>query len=130
MKSLVDEFLNYLVIERGLSKNTISSYGTDLRHFASYLESIGITDPDSVKRQDIMDYLLKLKDSKISSNSISRALVAIKMFYKFLVRERLARDDVAGLNDPDFVPDANVELANVIPVAQGRGGNGCAADLN
>ena len=41
-----------------------------------------------------------------------------------------ARDDVAGLNDPDLVPDANVELANVIPVAQGRGGNGCAADLN
>ncbi len=110
MKSLVDEFLNYLVIERGLSKNTISSYGTDLRHFASYLESIGITDPDSVKRQDIMDYLLKLKDSKISSNSISRALVAIKMFYKFLVRERLARDDVAGvLESPRLVrPIPNV----------------------
>ncbi len=97
MKSLVDEFLNYLTIERGLSKNTISAYGTDLRHFAAHLEAAGINDPDSVKRQDIMDYLLKLKDGKISSNSISRALVAIKMFYKFLVREHLAKDDVAGV---------------------------------
>ena len=104
MKTLIDEFLNYLSVERGLSKNTISAYTTDLRHFAGHLEADGISDPDHVKRQDIMDYMLKLKDNKISSNSISRALVAIKMFYKFLVRERLARDDVAGvLESPKLV---------------------------
>ncbi|MBU1038387.1 MAG: site-specific tyrosine recombinase XerD [Candidatus Omnitrophica bacterium] len=104
MNTLIDEFLNYLSVERGLSKNTISAYSTDLRHFAGHLQSRGISDPDHVKRQDIMDYMLKLKDNRISSNSISRALVAIKMFYKFLVRERLARDDVAGvLESPKLV---------------------------
>lgn len=104
MNTLIDEFLSYLAVERGLAKNTISAYGTDLRNFAENIASKGVEDPDAVKRQDIMDYLLKLKDSGISSNSISRALVAIKMFYKFLVRERLARDDVAGvLESPKLV---------------------------
>lgn len=104
MKTLVDEFLNYLSVERGLSKNTISAYGSDLGRFTAHLAAHGIDDPDHVKRQDIMDYMLKLKDNRISSNSISRALVAIKMFYKFLVRERLAKDDVAGvLESPKLI---------------------------
>jgi integrase/recombinase XerD len=104
MKAMVDEFLNYLAVERALSSNTISSYRTDLVHFAAYLAKKGIDDADSVKRQDITDYMLGLKDRGISSNSISRALVAIKMLYRFLVQERLAKDDVAGvLESPKLV---------------------------
>ena len=104
MKALIGEFLNYLTIERGLSKNTISAYGTDLHHFIEYLAAKGVEDPDSVKRQDITIYLLSLKDRGISSNSISRALVSIKMFYRFLVQERLAKDDVAGvLESPKLI---------------------------
>ncbi|MCM8790871.1 MAG: site-specific tyrosine recombinase XerD [Candidatus Omnitrophica bacterium] len=104
MKALIDEFLNYLSIERGLSKNTISSYGTDLSHFAEYLASKGKDDIDNISRQDITSYMLGLKDKGISSNSISRALVAIKMFYRFLVQERLVRDDVAGvLESPKLI---------------------------
>ncbi|MDP3804278.1 MAG: site-specific tyrosine recombinase XerD [Candidatus Omnitrophota bacterium] len=104
MKTLVDEFLNYITVERGLSKNTIASYGTDLTQFIKRLESLGIKDVDRVKRQDITSHLLYLKDKGISGNSISRALVAIKMFYKFLVQERLAKDDVAGvLESPKLI---------------------------
>ncbi len=115
MKPLIDEFLNYLSVERGLSKNTISSYGTDLSHFVEYCATQGIDDPDSVKRQDITDYMLGLKDRGISSNSISRALVAIKMFYRFLVQERLAKDDVAGvLESPKLIRP----LPNVLGVAE------------
>ncbi|MCX5686307.1 MAG: site-specific tyrosine recombinase XerD [Candidatus Omnitrophica bacterium] len=97
MKTLLEEFLNYLSVERGLSKNTIASYGADLAHFIRRLESLGVKDIDKVKRQDITNHLLYLKDKGISGNSISRALVAIKMFYKFLIQERLAKDDVAGI---------------------------------
>ena len=97
MKALVEEFLSYLAVEKGLSKNTIAAYGTDLNHFIARLGSLGITDIDKVKRQDITSHLLYLKDKGISSNSISRGLVAIKMFYRFLIQERLAKDDVAGI---------------------------------
>ena len=104
MKVLLKEFLNYLTVERGLSKNTISSYGTDLAHFIVYLGAKGVSDIDRLKRQEIMNYLLSLKEKDISSNSISRALVSIKMFYKFLMQERLAKEDVAGvLESPKLV---------------------------
>ncbi|MDD5496314.1 MAG: site-specific tyrosine recombinase XerD [Candidatus Omnitrophica bacterium] len=115
MKTLLDEFLNYLSVERGLSKNTISSYKTDLSHFIIYLETKKITDPDSVKRQDIADYMMGLKDKGISSNSISRALVAIKMFYKFLVQERLAKEDIAGVLE---APKLIRPLPNVLNAAE------------
>ncbi|MDD5136912.1 MAG: site-specific integrase, partial [Candidatus Omnitrophica bacterium] len=97
MEHLVDEFLNYLTVERGLSKNTIAAYGTDLVHFISRMSAVGIKDAGRIKRQDVMNYLLYLKDKGIGSNSISRALVAIKMFYKFLVQEHLAKEDVSGV---------------------------------
>lgn len=97
MKKLLDEFLNYLSVERGLSRNTISSYGSDLLSFLNYLESKGITGIEKIKRDDITEYLLHLKDKGLSGNSVSRALVAIKMFYKFLAQERFIKNDVAGI---------------------------------
>lgn len=99
MKKLLDEFLNYLSVERGLSKNTISSYRTDLIFFIQYFEKKNYGGIERIKRQDIMNYLLSLKDKGLSSNSISRALVAIKMFYKFLVQEHFVKEDVAGILD-------------------------------
>lgn len=114
MKTLLEEFLTYLSVERGLSKNTTAAYRSDILHFIGHLESLGVKDIDRVKKQDITNYMLHLKDKHISSNSISRVLVAIKMFYKFLVRERLAKEDIAGvLESPKLIrplPDVlNVE---------------------
>lgn len=97
MKHLLEEFLNYLMVERGLSKNTIAAYGTDLEHFIGRMENIGITDIARIKRQDITGYMLYLKDGGIGSNSISRALVAIKMFFRFLVQEHLVKEDASGV---------------------------------
>ena len=115
MKALIDEFLNYLTVEKGLSKNTISSYRTDLIHFMEYLAGKGITDIDKIKRQDITAYMLSVKDRGISGNSISRALVAIKMFYRFLVQEHLAKDDVPGiLESPKLIRP----LPNVLIVSE------------
>ena len=104
MREWIKEFLDYLSVERGLSKNTILSYGEDLKKFALYLESKDINKLDTVKRSDITKFMLHLKDSGLSSNSVSRNLVAIKVFYKFLVRERLLKVDIAGvLESPKLV---------------------------
>jgi len=97
VKTLVEEFLTYLSVERGLSKNTVAAYGSDLTHFIEHMERLAVKDIDKIKKQDITGYMLRLKENGISSNSISRALVAIKMFYKFLVSERLAKEDIAGV---------------------------------
>ncbi len=97
MEHLLEEFLNYLTVERGLSKNTISAYKTDLEHFTGCMEALGMKDIGKIKRQDITAYMLYLKDKGIGSNSISRALVAIKMFYRFLIQEHLAKEDASGV---------------------------------
>lgn len=115
MKALIEEFLNYLSIEKGLSKNTILAYKHDLRSFGAYFEKKGVKDIAGIKRQDIMSYLLRLKDNGLSSNSISRSLVAIKMFYRFLVQERFIKDDVAGvLESPRLIRP----LPNVLGIAE------------
>lgn len=115
MRKLLDEFLNYLSVERGLSKNTIASYRTDLVSFLNYLESGGFDNIEKIKRDDITRYLLHLKDKGLSGNSVSRALVAIKMFYKFLAEERFIKDDVAGiLESPKLIRP----LPNVLNVAE------------
>lgn len=104
MKKLLDEFLNYLSVERGLSKNTITSYRADLVSFLNYFESKGLNNIEEIKRDNITNYLLHLKDNGLSGNSVSRALVAIKMFYKFLAEERLIKDNVAAvLESPKLI---------------------------
>ncbi len=98
MKKFIEEFLNYISLERGLSRNTIAAYRQDLRGFAEYFESRGEKDISRLKRRDITDYLMMLKDSRgLSSNSISRALAAIKAFYRFLMQENFIKEDVGGL---------------------------------
>ncbi|NQU95549.1 MAG: site-specific tyrosine recombinase XerD [Candidatus Omnitrophica bacterium] len=97
MTKLIDQFLDYLSIERGLSKNTIVSYKQDLTKFAGYLKSRSITKIQSVTKHNVSKYIYFLKDKGLSSSSISRNLVTIKVFFKFLIAERLVTEDAAGV---------------------------------
>lgn len=100
MKDLVEEFLDYLSVERGLSDNTISAYRSDLCKYVDYLEKnkkrLHI---DEVDRSDIRDYMMFQKDKGLTANSISRNLVAIRVFHRFLQRERYMKDDVTSVLD-------------------------------
>jgi integrase/recombinase XerD len=95
MKNLADEFLNYLSVERGLAENTISSYRRDLNKYIDYLEKKKLKSFQQVKRSNITDFMHCLKDKGLNSNSISRALVAIKMLHRFLVNEMYLKDDIS-----------------------------------
>ncbi len=99
MKEFIDIFLDYLSAERGLSLNTISAYRTDLIKFSQYLKDAGIKSLNEVKRDTIRNFMLYCKDKNLSANSISRALVAIKVFARFLLREKIISKDPADLVD-------------------------------
>lgn len=96
MLGLVDQFLDYLSVERGLSRNTISSYRQDLAKFTEYLSSRRAGNIKEATRHDISKYLYFLKDKGLAANSIARNLAAIKVFYRFLVAERIIKEDAAG----------------------------------
>lgn len=100
MKDLVEEFLDYLLVERGLSENTITAYRSDLYKYVGYLEKnkrrLHI---DEVDKQDIRDYMMTQKSKGLSANSISRSLVAIKVLHRFLLREKYLKSDATSVLD-------------------------------
>ncbi|MFH2013042.1 MAG: site-specific tyrosine recombinase XerD [Pseudomonadota bacterium] len=87
MMNLLDEFLNYLVVERGLSKNTLESYSRDLNKYLDYLENNKIINIKETSSSHVVAFLSTLKQKGLGTKTIARNLVAIKMFYKFLVNE-------------------------------------------
>lgn len=97
MKEQIKEFLDYLSIERGLSTNTLESYGRDLGKYAAYFKKQGIENPDGIKRQDIQNFLMTLKDNKLNASSIARNLVAIKVFHRYLTTQRYVKEDVTSV---------------------------------
>lgn len=99
MRYLVDEFLDYITVEKGLSQNTREAYGADLGKFINYLEQKGIKDVDSITREHITDYLMSEKGKGISPNSLSRNLVSIRMFFRFLVTNNYIKEDITGVLD-------------------------------
>lgn len=97
MEEFIKEFMDYLSVERGLSKNTLESYRRDLNKYAGYLNKKGISNLEKVKRADIQDFMMGLKDGKLNASSIARNLVAIKIFHRYLTRERLLKEDVTSV---------------------------------
>ena len=99
MKELIDTFLNYLSVERGLSKNTIFAYREDLNFYINFLSLKHIDAFSKIDKGHITDFMLNQKDKGISANSIARRLAAIRMFHRFLARERITRSDPSNLID-------------------------------
>lgn len=97
MNELIEEFLSYISVERGMAKNTLSSYKRDLMRFSKFLGSEKIDSVDKVSRQMITSFMMAEKDRGLSSNSISRELACIKSFFKFLASENRIKEDVAGI---------------------------------
>lgn len=99
MNELVETFLNYLSVERGLSRNTTVSYKEDINAFINFLKIRNIDSFSLTKKNDITDFMLSQKDKGLSANSVARRLAAIKALYRFFVRERIIKVDPSSLID-------------------------------
>ncbi|HLF17324.1 MAG TPA: site-specific tyrosine recombinase XerD [Candidatus Omnitrophota bacterium] len=126
MKHYIEEFIDYLAVERGLSQNTLLAYRRDLNKYISYLDHQGVKDLSYISRNHISNFMYDQKRQDLSTNSICRALAALKTFHKFLVRERLAKEDPTSLVDtPKLwkkVPDVltTQEIEAIIDATKGR----------
>jgi len=97
MKELIDSFLDYLSVEKGMAKNTIFAYRQDLNVYLNFIEKRKITALSNVAKNDIVEFMLAEKTKGISASSISRRLAAIRMFHRFLSRERILKSDPTTL---------------------------------
>jgi integrase/recombinase XerD len=99
-KTYLDLFLDYLTVEKGLAKNSLASYGTDLRRFGAYLAKKDI-ELDDVERVEIVRHFQSLRTAGISARSVARALAAIRGLFRFLVTEKhLKRDPSENIENP------------------------------
>jgi integrase/recombinase XerD len=110
---LVDRYINYLLVEKGLAKATIESYSGDLAKFLKFLASHEIQQISDADSAVILKYLLFLRDKKIGARSRARHLVTIRGFYKFLVHEKVMSKDPARLID---LPKSGLKLPDVLSV--------------
>jgi integrase/recombinase XerD len=93
-------YLDFLAVEKGLAKNSLSSYATDLRRFGHWLNDQSI-DLERVERINLVKYFQSLRAAGISARSVARALAAIRGMFRFLVAERhLKADPTENLENP------------------------------
>ena len=84
MQELINDYLDYVFLEKGLSQDTKESYQFDLESFNNYFQNIKIS---NIKEKDITNYLEYLsKEKNLSSRSIERHLTTLRGFFKYLIK--------------------------------------------
>ena len=91
-RDLLDEFVTYLRVEKGLSPNTVSSYIQDLQKLAEYSKGVNHSLPE-LKQEDILGWMQQLLGLGLSPRSTARALVAARGFFRFLIGDRMIVSD-------------------------------------
>jgi len=100
VNALLDRFLEFLVVERGLRDNTLAAYQRDLTRYLAHLANRGL-DPTALDRTEVPRYLLVLREAGLDPRSVARHLSTIRQFHRFLVRDRHAKTDpTAHLDAP------------------------------
>ncbi len=88
--NIIDNYCDSIWVEKGLSKNTISSYSSDLKQLAKWLAIKGI-DIKSCSEIDLNSYLAEKIDQGILASSINRSLSSIKGFFGWLVHNNIIK---------------------------------------
>ena len=94
MNTLIQEFADYLRIEKRNSPNTVSAYRRDLFRFSAELTDQKV---ESVTTSDIRDFLILLKEKGLSAASVARSLSSIKSFFKYLCHDKQFQDNPAEI---------------------------------
>jgi integrase/recombinase XerD len=92
---MLDQFLHYLTVEKGLSDNTIEAYHHDVGRFLVYLGNKEIQDLSRVDRVNLRAFLAGLRRQGLSIRSIARNQASIRTFFRFLVLEGILESNPA-----------------------------------
>ncbi len=91
---LLTEFIAYLRSEKGLSPHSVEAYGRDVAHFLEQSSS-------PLRQEALISHLASLQARGLASATLARTLISIKVFFRFLYREKLIDQDLSqGLESP------------------------------
>jgi integrase/recombinase XerD len=106
LEQALQTYLDHLAVERGLAANTLSSYRRDLRRYLTHLAGREIDAPAAIGEADVSAFLVALREGDeehppLAANSAARAVVAVRGFHRFLLREGVVTVDAArGVRPP------------------------------
>ncbi len=89
----IDSFLNMLAVEKGLARNTLEAYSRDLNRLANFLAANGVKSWPEGSGSQLRTYFSSLRETGLSVRSITRNLVALRQFYRFLEKERIIQEN-------------------------------------
>jgi integrase/recombinase XerD len=112
---LIDQYLNYLLVEKGLSRTTLESYSRDLTRFQIFLRQHAVARLSENDTPLILKHLIALRNAGLEARSRARHLVSIRGLYRFAVREKELKHDPARLVD---LPKTSLKLPDVLSVEE------------
>jgi integrase/recombinase XerD len=110
---MADNFINYLLVEKGLAGNTITAYSRDLVLYLDYLRKRGIDDIAHTDTAVVIEHLIGLRNAGLGPRSRARHLVTLRGFYRFLVQEKVLETNPAQVVD---IPKTGRKLPDVLKV--------------
>lgn len=126
LTDVLQEFTGYAALERGLARNTVRAYRADLEAFVEYLAGKGVREPEEISRDTVLDFLEECRGQGLEVSSVARRLVAIKIFFRYLLQERLIDHDITDIMEgprlwqllPDYLTPPEVE--NLLKAYKGQ----------
>lgn len=88
----IKDFLIYLAVEKGLSRNTVESYRFDLTKFFAFLSSKG-KDLESFRKGDVVDFIEELRNKRCAVSTICRFLSSIRGLCRYMLIEDIIKED-------------------------------------
>jgi len=97
---VLEAFADHLVVEKGLSENTLKAYLTDLRDYAEFLRGRGRSGFEDADRRCVVDYVSQLQRERgLARSTIARKLSSVRGLHRFLLREGWAEVDPTATVD-------------------------------
>ncbi|MGH3803455.1 MAG: site-specific tyrosine recombinase XerD [Pseudonocardiaceae bacterium] len=116
----MESYLNHLAVERGLSSHTLASYRRDLNRYEAALAAAGVTDVAGVSPRAVVGFVAWLREGDsdhppLATSSVARAVIAVRGFHRFAVREAWSDEDPAAAESPPRIP---LRLPKAVSVAE------------
>lgn len=113
--NLIDQYLNFLLLEKGLSPNTLESYSRDLAQYITFLKKQKLVTVSDTDTPIILKFLITLRDSGIGARSRARYLVTLRGLYKFLIKEKIIKNDPTKIIS---LPKTGITLPDVLSIEE------------
>jgi integrase/recombinase XerD len=100
----VSGYLDHLIVDRGLARLTVESYGSDMKDFSRFLASRGTRNVAGICREDLLMYLAVLDKRGFSARTRARKVSCIKSFFRFALETGQIAENPSDLIDAPHIP--------------------------